>query len=344
MFYCARKGMGVSVIMVPQKEILLSVKDLRTYFNVKEGLAKAVDGVSYNINHGETVGLVGESGCGKTVSALSILKLLDIPPVEFHSGQILFKNQDLMKMTEQELNTIRGRSISMIFQEPMTSLNPVLSIGFQIDEVMINHLGIKAREARDRTVDLLNMVGIPLPRKRAKEYPHQLSGGMRQRIMIALAIACNPELLIADEPTTALDVTIQAQIIEIMLNLQDKMGTSILLITHDLGVIAETADRVAVMYAGRIVEEADVKTIFQNPIHPYTKGLLNSVPNINNIDPTVRLHEIPGIVPNLCYLPEGCAFFNRCSIRTKICESEQPKLLNIDNQHNVRCWMVQQNV
>ncbi len=330
--------------MVPKKDILLSVKDLRTYFNVKEGLAKAVDGVSYNINHGETLGLVGESGCGKTVSALSILKLLDIPPAEFHSGQILFKDHDLLQMTEQELNTIRGRSIAMIFQEPMTSLNPVLSIGFQIDEVMINHLGITAREARDRTIELLNMVGISLPQKRAKEYPHQLSGGMRQRIMIALAIACDPELLIADEPTTALDVTIQAQIIEIMLSLQDKLGTSILLITHDLGVIAETADRVAVMYAGKIVEEADVKTIFQNPLHPYTQGLLNSVPNINKIDSATRLQEISGIVPNLCYLPEGCAFFNRCSVKKKICESENPKLLNIENNHNVRCWIVQNKV
>ena len=330
--------------MVEKKDILLSVKDLRTYFNVKEGLAKAVDGVSYHINQGETLGLVGESGCGKTVSALSILKLLDIPPAQFHSGQILFKDQDLLQLSEQELNTIRGRSISMVFQEPMTSLNPVLSIGFQIDEVMINHLGITAREARDRTIELLNMVDIPLPQKRAKEYPHQLSGGMRQRIMIALAIACDPELLIADEPTTALDVTIQAQIIELMLSLQDKMGSSILLITHDLGVIAETADRVAVMYAGRIVEEADVKTIFQNPLHPYTRGLLNSVPNINKIDSATRLQEIPGIVPNLCYLPSGCAFMNRCPVKTKICESEKPKLLNIENQHNVRCWIAQQTV
>jgi len=324
--------------MVPQKKTLLSIKDLRTYFNVKEGLAKAVDGVSYMINPGETLGLVGESGCGKTVSALSILKLLDIPPAEFHSGQILFKDQDLLQMTEQELNSIRGRSISMIFQEPMTSLNPVLSIGFQIDEVMINHLGINGKEARDRTIELLNMVGIPLPEKRAKEYPHQLSGGMRQRIMIALALACDPELLIADEPTTALDVTIQAQILDIMLSLQEKLNTSILLITHDLGVIAETAHRVAVMYAGKIVEEADVKTIFRNPVHPYTQGLLNSVPKINTIDSKNRLQEIPGIVPNLCYLPQGCAFLNRCPAKKEICQSQGPKLRTIENNHNVRCW------
>ena len=325
--------------MESQKKILLSVKNLQTYFNVKEGLAKAVDGVSYTINHGETLGLVGESGCGKTVSALSILKLLDIPPAEFHSGQILFKGQDLLKMTEPELNSIRGRSISMIFQEPMTSLNPVLSIGFQIDEVMINHLGINGKEARERTIELLNMVGISLPEKRAKEYPHQLSGGMRQRIMIALALACDPELLIADEPTTALDVTIQAQILDIMLNLQEKLKTSILLITHDLGVIAETAHRVAVMYAGKIVEEADVKTIFRNPVHPYTRGLLNSVPKINTIDSTKRLQEIPGIVPNLCYLPQGCAFFNRCPFKKEICQSQGPKLRTVESNHKVRCWI-----
>lgn len=330
--------------MAPKKEMLLSVNDLRTYFNVKEGLAKAVDGVSYNISHGETLGLVGESGCGKTVSALSILRLLDIPPAEFHSGQILFKDKDLLQMTEQELNSIRGRSISMIFQEPMTSLNPVLSIGFQIDEVMINHLGMNAKEARDRTIELLNMVGIPLPQMRAKEYPHQLSGGMRQRIMIALALACGPELLIADEPTTALDVTIQAQILDILISLQDKLNTSILLITHDLGVIAETAHRVAVMYAGKIVEEADVKTLFQNPLHPYTRGLLNSVPNINKIDSAKRLQEIPGMVPNLCYLPVGCAFFNRCPVKKEICQSEKPKLFNIENNHNVRCWIEQNRV
>ena len=331
-------------MMTHPKDILLSVKNLKTYFNVKEGLAKAVDGVSYNIKQGETLGLVGESGCGKTVSALSILKLLDIPPAEFHSGQILFKNQDLLKMTENEMNTIRGRSISMIFQEPMTSLNPVLSIGFQIDEVMTNHLGINAKEAREKTVELLDMVGISLPRKRANEYPHQLSGGMRQRIMIALALACDPELLIADEPTTALDVTIQAQILDIMLNLQEKFNTSILLITHDLGVIAETAHRVAVMYAGKIVEEADVKTLFRNPVHPYTRGLLNSVPNINQIDASSRLQEIPGMVPNLCHLPKGCAFLNRCPVKEEICQSKIPKLLSIENDHNVRCWKVQNSV
>ncbi|WP_022665559.1 ABC transporter ATP-binding protein [Desulfospira joergensenii] len=325
----------------PPGESLLSIRNLKTYFHVKEGLAKAVDGVSYDIGHGETLGLVGESGCGKTVSALSILKLLDVPPAEYHSGQILFRDQDLLKMTEDQMNAIRGRSISMIFQEPMTSLNPLLSIGFQIDEVMVNHLGLSPKQARERTVELLDMVGIPLPRKRAKEYPHQLSGGMRQRIMIALALACDPELLIADEPTTALDVTIQAQILDIMLSLQERFNTSILLITHDLGVIAETAHRVAVMYAGRIVEEADVKTLFKNPLHPYTRGLLRSVPNINRIDPSARLQEISGMVPNLCRLPRGCAFYNRCDLREERCRSEKPGLYCVENGHYVRCWLHQ---
>mgnify|MGYP000430464488 CR=1 FL=1 len=327
--------------MVEKKDILLSVKDLRTYFNVKEGLAKAVDGVSYHINQGETLGLVGESGCGKTVSALSILKLLDIPPAQFHSGQIFFKDQDLLQLSEQEMNTIRGRSISMVFQEPMTSLNPVLSIGSQVDEVMINHLGITAREARDRTIELLNMVGIPLPRKRAKEYPHQLSGGMRQRIMIALAIACDPELLIADEPTTALDVTIQAQIIELMLSLQDKMGSSILLITHDLGVIAETADRVAVMYAGRIVEEADVKTIFQNPLHPYTISLLSAVPVPDPVvDRTRKRIVLRGDVPSPTDAPGGCPFHPRCHMVADICKEQLPELRDLGDEHRVACHRV----
>lgn len=328
--------------MMLEKEPLLTVKDLRTYFNVKEGLAKAVDGVSYTLGSGETLGLVGESGCGKTVSALSILRLLDIPPAEFHSGEILFKGRDLLKIPEQELNTLRGRSISMIFQEPMTSLNPLLSIGFQIDEVMMNHQRLSAKEARYQTIELLKMVGIPSPEKRAGEYPHQLSGGMRQRVMIALALACRPEILIADEPTTALDVTIQAQILDLMLGLQKEMNTSILLITHDLGVIAETAHRVAVMYAGKIVEQADVNTIFQNAQHPYTRGLLNSIPQMNKTQRESRLEEIPGMVPNLCHLPEGCAFFDRCSLRENMCLSIKPKLLTLEKNHQVRC-LVKQN-
>ena len=272
-------------------EAVLTVENLKTYFRVKEGLAKAVDGVSFQIHRGETLGLVGESGCGKTVSSLSILKLLEMPPAEFHSGQIFFEGQDLLTFSEQQMREIRGKSISMIFQEPMTSLNPMLSIGFQVGEVLINHEHLTVRQARSRTVELLEMVGIPSPEKRVAEYPHQLSGGMRQRVMIALALACNPKVLIADEPTTALDVTIQAQILELMIDLQENLGTSILLITHDLGVIAETAHRVAVMYAGKIVEESDVATIFKNPLHPYTQGLMKSVPRIDESGSTLSIQR-----------------------------------------------------
>jgi len=321
-------------------EAVLTVENLKTYFRVKEGLAKAVDGVSFQIHRGETLGLVGESGCGKTVSSLSILKLLEMPPAEFHSGKILFESQDLLTFSEQQMRHIRGKSISMIFQEPMTSLNPMLSIGFQVGEVLINHEQLTTRQAHSRTVELLEMVGIPSPEKRATEYPHQLSGGMRQRIMIALALACNPKVLIADEPTTALDVTIQAQILELMIDLRENLGTSILLITHDLGVIAETAHRVAVMYAGKIVEEADVATIFKNPLHPYTLGLMKSVPRIDESGSTRRLAEIPGLVPNLYNLPPGCSFFDRCPVGYEKCRTADAKLFAVDTGHTVRCWLV----
>ncbi len=318
-------------------EAVLTVDNLKTYFRVKEGLAKAVDGVSYQIHRGETLGLVGESGCGKTVSSLSILKLLDMPPAEFHAGKIIFEGQDLLTFSEKEMRNIRGKSISMIFQEPMTSLNPMLSIGFQVGEVLINHEGLTARQARARTVELLEMVGIPSPGKRAKEYPHQLSGGMRQRVMIALALACNPRVLIADEPTTALDVTIQAQILELMVDLRENLGTSILLITHDLGVIAETAHRVAVMYAGKIVEEAEVDTIFKNPLHPYTRGLMKSVPRIDASETKRRLEEVPGLVPNLYNLPAGCSFFDRAPVGGEACRTDDSKMLNPKKGHSVRC-------
>ena len=321
-------------------EAVLTVDNLKTYFRVKEGLAKAVDGISFQIHRGETLGLVGESGCGKTVSSLSILKLLEMPPAEFHSGKILFEGQDLLTFSEQEMRHIRGKSISMIFQEPMTSLNPMLSIGFQVGEVLINHEHLTAGQARARAVELLEMVGIPSPEKRATEYPHQLSGGMRQRVMIALALACNPKVLIADEPTTALDVTIQAQILELMIDLRENLGTSILLITHDLGVIAETAHRVAVMYAGKIVEEADVATIFKNPLHPYTLGLMKSVPRIDESGRTRRLAEIPGLVPNLYNLPPGCSFFDRCPVGSEKCRTADARLFAVDAGHSVRCWLV----
>jgi len=322
---------------------LLDVQDLSIHFHVREGTARAVDKVSYQIFPGETLGLVGESGCGKTVSSLAILKLLDVPPAEYHGGRIFFEGRDLIRAGEGEMRRIRGRSISMIFQEPMTSLNPIITVGFQVAEVLLTHQKMTTADARHRTVELFRMVGIPSPYRRMDEYPHQLSGGMRQRIMIALALACNPKILIADEPTTALDVTIQAQILDLMMDLQTDLGTSILLITHDLGVIAETADRVAVMYAGRIVEKSDVKRIFDHPRHPYTQGLLQSIPRLNETVRPRRLKEIFGRVPNLCFLPPGCAFYDRCPLRAERCRTERPELEPIDGEGHLACCWVAQN-
>ena len=322
---------------------LIDIRNLQIYFHVKEGVAKAVDGISYQLRQGETLGLVGESGCGKTVSSLAILGLLDVPPAEYRGGEILFDGRNLLKCSEKEMRRIRGKTISMIFQEPMTSLNPIMTIGFQIAEVFLNHMKMKPLQARERTLDLLDMVGIPSPRQRMAEYPHQLSGGMRQRVMIALALACKPKILIADEPTTALDVTIQAQILDLMMGLKDDLGTSILLITHDLGVIAETADRVAVMYAGRIVEKSDVNTIFENPLHPYTQGLLRSIPRIDEAERPLRLIEIPGRVPSLSFLPPGCAFFDRCPSGRDRCRERRPELEALEEDHWVSCWMVSRN-
>jgi oligopeptide/dipeptide ABC transporter ATP-binding protein len=321
--------------------VLLEVRDLQIHFHLKEGVVKAVDGISYQLRQGEVLGLVGESGCGKTVSSLSILKLLEVPPAEYHGGEIIFEGRDLWKAGEKEMRSVRGRSISMIFQEPMTSLNPLMSIGTQVGEVLIAHHVMSPQEARERSIELLNRVGIHSPRQRVNDYPHQLSGGMRQRVMIALALACNPRILIADEPTTALDVTIQAQILDVMMGLQSDLGTSILLITHDMGVIAETASRVAVMYAGRIVETADVRTAFKYPLHPYTQSLLRCIPRIDADDRPRRLTEIPGRVPNLCFLPPGCAFFNRCRIREGRCREQAPELLPVEEGHWVSCWPVQ---
>ena len=318
---------------------ILQAKNLKTYFHVEEGVVRAVDGVSYSLNHGDVLGLVGESGCGKSVSALSILQLLDQPPAKIHSGEVLFEGRNLLFLKEKEMRKVRGSDISMIFQEPMTSLNPVLSIGFQITEVLKLHQGLKSTKATERVIELLRMVGIPSPEKRIEEFPHQLSGGMRQRAMIAMAVACNPKVLIADEPTTALDVTIQAQILDLIKNLQKKLGTAVLLITHDLGIIAETAQMVAVMYAGKIVEEADVVTIFKKPRHPYTQGLLRSIPRVDMANRPGRLEEIPGTVPDLYNLPKGCAFFNRCNLGNKRCQKREPKLLPVDNGHQVACWI-----
>jgi oligopeptide/dipeptide ABC transporter ATP-binding protein len=319
-------------------EVVLEVRDLRIYFRAEEGLVKAVDGASYSLHKGKTLGLVGESGSGKTVSALSILRLLDIPPAEIRSGQVLFEGQDLIQLPERKMQSIRGQSISMIFQEPMTSLNPVLSIGFQIGEVLLTHRSMNKIAVREKTIHLLEMVGISPPESRIAEFPHQLSGGMRQRIMIAMALACDPKVLIADEPTTALDVTIQAQILDLMKNLQERLGASVLLITHDLGVVAENAHDVAVMYAGKIVEMGDVKTIFRNPQHPYTEGLLRSLPRVDQSKSTYRLEEIPGTVPNLWDLPPGCSFYDRCPVRKNSCHVDVPELRALTDGHLIRCW------
>jgi peptide/nickel transport system ATP-binding protein len=297
---------------------LLSVKDLTVEFQTEDGIIKAVDGVSFNLNKGETLGLVGESGCGKSVTALSIMQLVAKPVGKIKSGSINFEGQDLLKMKETELRKLRGNRISMIFQEPMTSLNPVFTIGDQIMEAVRLHQGLNKKDALDKSIEMLKLVGIPAPEHRVFNYPHQLSGGMRQRVMIAMALSCKPDLLIADEPTTALDVTIQAQIMELMKSLQEELKMGIILITHDLGVVAETCDRVAVMYAGQIVEQASVKEIFSSPRHPYTLGLLNSVPgyhagvDIKGIDGKPRLRTIPGMVPNLLELSGGCRFYDRC--------------------------------
>jgi oligopeptide/dipeptide ABC transporter ATP-binding protein len=323
--------------------ILLDFKDLQIYFHLKEGVVRAVDGVSYQLRQGEILGLVGESGCGKTVSSLAILKLLEAPPAEYHGGEILFEGEDLLKASERRMRAIRGKSISMIFQEPMTSLNPVIPIGVQVGEVLIAHQVMGPKEARLRAIELLDMVGISSPRLRANDYPHQLSGGMRQRVMIALALACNPKVLIADEPTTALDVTIQAQILDLMLGLQSDLDTSILLITHDMGVIAEAANRVAVMYAGRIVEKADVRRIFKDPLHPYTQGLLRCIPRIDEEKRPRRLAEISGRVPDLNSLLPGCPFGDRCPVREGRCKEQAPELRPAGDDHWVSCWVAQRS-
>ncbi|MBI3014081.1 MAG: ABC transporter ATP-binding protein [Candidatus Tectomicrobia bacterium] len=320
---------------------VLEIRNLKTYFFTPEGVAKAVDGVSFTLHQGETLGLVGESGCGKTVTALSILRLIPSPPGRIVGGQVLLEERDLIPMAEAELRRIRGNQISMIFQEPMTSLNPVFTIGNQIAEVLTLHQGLNHRDATARAVELLDRVGIPSPERRVKEYPHQLSGGMRQRAMIAMALACNPRVLIADEPTTALDVTIQAQILDLMGRLKEEFQTAILLITHDLGIVAETAKRVVVMYAGKVVEEASVQEIFENPKHPYTQGLLKSIPRIDHHlgSQRERLREIPGTVPNLLRLPGGCPFHPRCPVAIERCSREEPLLEPKGEDHLASCWV-----
>jgi len=319
---------------------LLEVRNLHTYFRTDEGLVKAVNGIDFTVRRGETLGLVGESGCGKSVTSLSIMRLIPEPPGRIVKGEVVFDGQDLLTLMETQMRRIRGNSISMIFQEPMTSLNPVHRIGHQILEVIRLHQKVRKKEAQDQALDLLRKVGIPDPRRRLNEYPYQLSGGMRQRVMIAMALSCHPKMVIADEPTTALDVTIQAQILDLMNKLKEDFGASILLITHDLGVIAEMAQRVAVMYTGQIVEYASVVDLFIEPQHPYTQGLLESIPSMDQPLPHDRmLKAIPGIVPSLVDLPQGCSFRDRCAHAFERCQSETPLLFDVGTGHLVRCWL-----
>ena len=317
---------------------LLEVNNLKTYFDTDDGTVKAVDGVSFHIDRGETLAVVGESGSGKSVTSLSIMRLIAQPPGRIADGQILFEGEDLVKKSEAQMRKIRGNDISMIFQEPMTSLNPVYTVGDQIAEAIVLHQNKNRRQAMKLATEMLDLVGIPEPGKRVHEYPHQMSGGMRQRVMIAMALSCGPKLLVADEPTTALDVTIQAQILDLMRKLQKEIGMSILFITHDLGVVAEIADRVVVMYAGRAVEEADVQTIYAQPQMPYTLGLLNSIPRVDKAaQHQERLEAIPGNVPNPLYLPAGCSFHPRCRFAIDECQEAVPALEDTGGGHMVRC-------
>src|SRR4030066_2199509 len=328
--------------MIDKKDTLLEVKNLKTYFFTEDGVVKAVDGVDFTVGRGEVLGLVGESGCGKSVTSLSIMRLIGVPG-KIVDGKILFEGRNLLQLSEAEMVDMRGNRISMIFQQPQSSLNPVFKVGDQVAEVFQIHQNMGREESWERAVDLLRLVGIPDPEKKAHAFPHEMSGGQAQRVMIAMALALNPQLLIADEPTTALDVTIQAQILDLMRDLRTRMDTSVILITHDLGVISEMADRVAVMYAGRIVEQADVKTLFAKPMHPYTQGLMASIPVLGTVKEV--LDVIPGSVPNLVNLPPGCQFAPRCRPRIEyklsICTQVEPQLLPIEPEHLCRCWLYQ---
>jgi oligopeptide/dipeptide ABC transporter ATP-binding protein len=323
---------------------ILQVENLRTYFHTDAGTARAVDGVSFHLNPGETLGIVGESGSGKSVTSLSVMRLIPRPPGEIMpDSRILFRGpdgvEDLARASEQRMRRIRGNDIAMIFQEPMTSLNPVFTVGEQIIESLRLHQGLNRRDARDRAIDMLQLVGIPIPDQRVDEYPHQLSGGMRQRVMIAMALSCDPKILIADEPTTALDVTIQAQILELLNRLQEELGMSIILITHDLGVVAETCDRVIVMYAGQVFEEGSVNEIFADPQNPYTEGLLRSIPRLG--EQVERLAVIPGVVPNPIAWPKGCRFHDRCPYGWEKTENEEPPVFEIGPGRKNKCWLVE---
>jgi oligopeptide/dipeptide ABC transporter ATP-binding protein len=319
-----------------EKMALLDIQGLKTYFFTAKGIVRAVDGVDINLESGKKEGLVGESGCGKSITALSIMQLVP-PPGRIVDGKIVFEGEDLLQKRPSEMSRIRGRKIAMVFQEPLSSLNPVLQIGEQVEEAIRLHQGLGHLEARKKVLKILELVGIPSPSSRIREYPHQLSGGMRQRVMIAMALSCNPSLLIADEPTTALDVTIQAQILELLQELSREFNTALLLITHDLGVVAEICDRVTVMYAGNVIERASTRAIFKKPRHPYTKGLLNSIPRVD-ID-VERLKSVEGVVPNLLYPPGGCRFNPRCPDHKEICHKEKPVTVEVEPEHYVSCWM-----
>ncbi len=317
-------------------EELLRVENLTTHFYTEEGIVKALDGVSFSIEKGEILGLVGETGCGKSVTATSIMRLIPIPPGKIVSGKIWFEGRDLLAVSEEEMRKIRGKDITMIFQDPMSSLNPVLRVGFQVLEAILAHTPIQIKEGMAKVVELFKKVNIPDPEQSVSRYPHQFSGGMRQRVMIAMALSGSPKLLIADEPTTALDVSIQAQILTLIKRLQKEFGTSVLLISHDLGVIATMAQKVAVMYAGRIVEYGRVEQIFENPLHPYTRGLLKAIPDLD--EEREWLEVIPGSVPNLIYPPEGCRFHPRCAYVREICKREKPPLIEVEEGHKVACY------
>ena len=328
--------------MTSQKETLLEVNNLKTYFYTEDGMVKAVDGVDFTVGRGEVLGLVGESGCGKSVTSLSIMRLIGIPG-KVVEGEIMFEGRDLLKLSEAEMVHMRGNRISMVFQQPQSSLNPVFKVADQVGEVLQIHQNMGKEESWNRAVELLRLVGIPDPESKAHSFPHEMSGGQAQRVMIAMALALNPQLLIADEPTTALDVTIQAQILDLLRDLRERMDTAVILITHDLGVISEMADRVAVMYAGRIVEQTDVRTLFAKPMHPYTQGLMASIPVLGTVKD--KLDVIPGSVPNLVNLPPGCQFAPRCRSRMqyqlKICTEIEPELEPVGTGHIARCWLYQ---
>lgn len=321
---------------------ILSIKNLRTYFHTDDGLAKAVDGVSFDLKEGETLGIVGESGCGKSVTALSILRLLPDGVGVIEGGEILFEGRDIVKVSDKEIRSIRGNKISMIFQEPMTSLNPAYTCGNQIVEVLKTHRDISSAEAKTKAIEIMKSVGIPSPEQRFKEYPHQLSGGLRQRVMIAIALACEPKILIADEPTTALDVTVQAQILELIKSLQVKFNMSVILITHDLGVVAETCDRVVVMYASKIVEEGLVAEVFNKPKHPYTLALMESIPKLNKT--RERLYTIEGSVPSSLEYNAGCHFANRCKYADDKCVTDEPDIIKLSETHSASCFKIKETI